>query len=70
MNDTLKILLTRWKNWDYISFVKYKSLYCSDGILPRAYGLPKIHKCDNSFRLITASIDSPFMLYHFFYKKF
>lgn len=43
IND-LRDLLTRWKNSNYISANKYKSLYCSDGILPRAYGLPKIHK--------------------------
>jgi len=32
---------------------------CSDGILPRAYGLPKIHKQDCTFRIIISSIDSP-----------
>jgi len=30
----------------------------SDGILPRAYGLPKIHKRDIPFRIIVSSINS------------
>jgi len=54
----LRSLLTRWKNSNYISSAKYKSLYHSEGILPRAYGLP-IHK-DTAFRLIISSVDSPF----------
>jgi len=58
MINDLRILLTRWKNPNYISASKYKSLYCSDGILPRVYGLPKIHKPENSFKIIISSIDS------------
>jgi len=34
-------------------------MYCSDGLLPRAYGLPKVHKPDCPFRIIISSIDSP-----------
>jgi len=60
MINNLKCLLTRWKNSKYISTAKYKHLYCSEGILPRAYGLPKIHEPGNPFRLIISSIDSPF----------
>jgi len=60
MINELRILLTRWKNSNYISVSKYKSLYCSDGILPKVYGLPKIHKPGNPFRIIISSIDSPF----------
>jgi len=56
----LRSLLTRWKNSNYISPAKYKALYRSEGILPRAYELPKIHKSDIPFRLIISSIDSPF----------
>ncbi|XP_071653840.1 uncharacterized protein [Temnothorax longispinosus] len=52
-------LLTRWKNANYITGSTYKSLYCSDGVLPRAYGLPKIHKPNCPFRLIISSINSP-----------
>jgi len=34
-------------------------MYSSDGTLPRAYGLPKVHKPDCPFRIIISSIDSP-----------
>jgi len=44
---------------DYISLATYRLMYCSDGILPRAYGLPKVHKPDRQFRIIISSIDSP-----------
>jgi len=60
MIRNLRCLLTRWKNSNYISATKYKFLYCSEDILPRAYELPKIHKPGNPFRLIISSIDSPF----------
>jgi len=61
MINNLRSLLTRWKNSNYITS-KYKLLYRSEGILPRAYGLPEIHKPGNPFRLIISSIDSPFSL--------
>jgi len=60
MIGNLRSLLTRWKNSNYISPAKYKSSYRSEGILSRAYRLPKIHKPDIPFRLIISSIDSPF----------
>jgi len=53
-------LLTRWKNSIYIFISKYKLLYHSEGILPRAYGFPKIHKSGNSFKQIISFIDSSF----------
>jgi len=43
----------------YISKNNYFSLLCSDGNLPRAYGLPKVHKPGFTFRIIISSIDSP-----------
>jgi len=42
-------LLIRWKESKYISTSAYKQLMYSDGILPKAYGLPKIHKQDYPF---------------------
>jgi len=60
MISELRNLLTRWKNSNYISPKKYKALYRSEGILPRAYGLPKIHKPEIPYRLIISSMDSPF----------
>jgi len=49
----------------------YKKVFCSDGILPKAYGLPKIHKSGNSFRIIISSIDifSLFILWPLIYMK-
>jgi len=44
---------------EYISATTYRTLYCSDGNLPWAYGLPKVHKPDCPFRIIISSIDSP-----------
>jgi hypothetical protein len=52
-------LLTRWKKRSYITEANYKRVYCSEGNLPRAYGLPKVHKPGVPFRIIISSIDSP-----------
>ncbi|XP_024891588.1 uncharacterized protein LOC112467272 [Temnothorax curvispinosus] len=57
--STLVSLLTRWKNKKYITQQEYRSLHVSDGILPRAYGLPKIHKPDCPLRIIVSSINTP-----------
>lgn len=48
-------LLARWRARDYISAASYGSLNCTDGVLPRAYGLPKVHKKDNPLRIIVSS---------------
>jgi len=42
-----------------IFLIPHTVIYCSDGILPRVYGLPKIHKPGYTFRIIISSIDSP-----------
>jgi len=53
-------LLGRWKSKGYISKTIYNSVFlCSDGNLPRAYGLPKVHKPGFVFRVIISSIDNP-----------
>jgi len=59
LTSKLRTLLSRWKNLKYISDSKYKLLYCSNGLLPTAYGLPKVHKTGVPFRIIVSSIDSP-----------
>jgi len=59
LSSQLRDLLSRWKKYNYISNSVYRALYTSDGILPRAYGLPKIHKTECPFRLIVSSLDSP-----------
>jgi len=55
----LRDLLKKWKESNYITAATYKNLSCSDGFLPRAYGLPKIHKRNISFRIIVLSINKP-----------
>ena len=52
-------LLINWKRNKFISIDIYRRLNCTDGILPRAYGLPKIHKPDCPLRVIVSSIGSP-----------
>ncbi|EFN72054.1 hypothetical protein EAG_00139, partial [Camponotus floridanus] len=37
----------------------FRSLMHSDGVLSRAYGLPKIHKPDCPLRIIVSSVNSP-----------
>lgn len=57
--NKLNILLNRWKQKGFISEMTLRSLLRSDGVLPRAYGLPKIHKTDCPLKIIVSSIDSP-----------
>ncbi|XP_011687064.1 PREDICTED: uncharacterized protein LOC105449506 [Wasmannia auropunctata] len=48
----LRCLLARWKKNEFISDHTYKTLLTTDGVIPRAYGLPKIHKPNNPLRII------------------
>jgi len=59
ISNELKTLLARWQKNDYISINTYRSLRLSDGVLPRAYGLPKIHKQNCPLRIIVSSVNSP-----------
>lgn len=52
-------LLTRWKEKKYISEVTARSLSISDSVLPRANGLPKIHKSNCLLRIIISCINNP-----------
>lgn len=58
----LRTILKRWSK-KYIDPTIKKKIYTSDGVLPRAYGLPKIHKEGHPLRIIVLSINSP--LYNF-----
>jgi len=59
LND-LKALLKRWTNHKYVSSQSYSCLNSSNAILPRAYGLPKIHKTGGyPLRIIISSTGSP-----------
>jgi len=50
---------TRWKNKEFIDIQIYRNLHTTDGLLSRAYGLPKIHKQGHPLRIIVSSIGSP-----------
>ena len=52
-------LLTRWKIKEYIPEGTYRRLNCTEGSLPRAYGLPKIHKNGCPLRIIVSTKDTP-----------
>jgi len=54
LNNTLKI----WLSKDYISKSQYFKLRSSDSNLPRAYGLPKVHKESYPYRIIVSSINT------------
>lgn len=54
LNDTLK----KWLKKGYISNKEYYSLRSSDSLLPKCYGLPKIHKENTPFRIIVSSINT------------
>jgi len=54
LNSTIK----KWFQNDFISKQTYFSLYSSDSTLPKAYGLPKIHKKDYPYRIIVSSINT------------
>jgi len=58
LTTDIREILTTWKNKEYITQGIYNSIFCSDGNMPRAYGLPKIHKPELKFRIIISSIDS------------
>jgi len=55
----LKFMLKRWSDCKYVSSGTYSLLNTSNAILPRAYGLPKIHKAGYPLRIIVSSIGSP-----------
>jgi len=69
LTNDIRNLLARWKSNGSISKSIYNSIFCSDGNLPRAYGLPKVHKPGFPFRVIISSIDSPtYKLVYFLHK--
>jgi len=59
LTSDIRSMLARWRSKGYINNGTYSRIYCSDGNLPRAHGLPKIHKPSFTFRFIISSIDSP-----------
>ncbi|KYN07871.1 hypothetical protein ALC62_01155 [Cyphomyrmex costatus] len=59
LTQDLRALLVRWKGVKFIDDSTYRKLFMTDGNIPRAYGLIKIHKNGNPLRVIISSINSP-----------
>jgi len=59
LHNITKNLLSGWLKNDYVDIRTYRKLLITDGVLPRAYGLPKLHKKGFPFRVIVSSINSP-----------
>jgi len=59
ITEHLKKTLKRWLQKEYITDHIHARLNSTNAILPRAYGLPKIHKADRPLRTIVSSIGSP-----------
>jgi len=58
LTNRTRDILARWKNKNYINKDNYNRIYCSDGVLPRTYGVSKIHKPEHPLRIIVSNIDS------------
>jgi len=69
IESKLSNLLKRWFTLGFITKQELFSLRGSDCSLPRAYGLPKIHKVNIPFRIIVSSIHHYIHL-QIIYKKF
>jgi len=54
LNDMVK----KWYANDYITKGEMLRLRSSDSLLPKAYGLPKLHKANVPLRLIVSSINT------------
>jgi len=54
----LNNILKDWLQKKYIPKKIYYSLHSSDSILPKAYGLPKIHKENTPLRIIVSTINT------------
>ncbi|KYQ59837.1 hypothetical protein ALC60_01222, partial [Trachymyrmex zeteki] len=63
LND-LKSLLQTWKKNEYVIDHTYNFLNSTNAIIPRVYGLPKIHKTGNFLPNIVSSIGSPSSPWH------
>jgi len=67
--NSLNSIISGWRKKDYIDMYTYRRIYCGDGNLPRAYGLPKIHKPNFPLRIIVSTINSPLFSFAIFLKN-
>jgi len=54
----LNEMIKKWHGEDYITRKEMLRLRSSDSILPKAYGLPKIHKENTPLRIIISSVNT------------
>jgi len=54
----LNSMIKKWFQLEFISKQSYFSMHSTDSILPKAYGLSKIHKENYPFRIIVSSINT------------
>jgi len=59
LSNQLRSVLSGWLKNEYIDLHTYRKLMVTDGMLPRAYGLPKLHKTGHPLRVIISSLKSP-----------
>ncbi|XP_011858290.1 PREDICTED: uncharacterized protein LOC105555858 [Vollenhovia emeryi] len=52
-------LVKSWRDLGVIEEYTYKQLRCTNGNLPRCFGLPKVHKAGFPLRIIVSTIGSP-----------
>jgi len=52
-------MIKTWRDMKIVDEFMYRKLKCTNGNLPRCYGLPKIHKPGNPLRIIVSSLGSP-----------
>jgi len=60
LTNEVRSLLGNWLKKDYIDIHMYRKMLITDGLLPRAYGLPKIYKDRYPLRIIVSSLKSLF----------
>lgn len=63
IENKLTDILRKWHTRSYIDKKDVYKLRSSDGMLPKAYGVPKIHKQNNPLRIIISYVNTP--LYKF-----
>ncbi|XP_011859249.1 PREDICTED: uncharacterized protein LOC105556755 [Vollenhovia emeryi] len=59
LTSKINSLVKSWHDNDIIDTQTYRSLNCTNGNLPRCYGLPKIHKNGYPLRIIVSTLGSP-----------
>ncbi|GAB1861615.1 hypothetical protein CAJAP_02694 [Camponotus japonicus] len=59
LTNRINTIVKSWRSNDLINETTHKKLNCTNGNLPRCYGLPKIHKSGFPLRIIVSSIGSP-----------